>query len=101
MGFYALPPDCPVGLVVFSQFTVLLKSDETPRDDSATGYVGTAADPSYRSPLAGHGNEISTVHLVVATGLQRLTALLRGQPPTCTREHVEGKAGTLPPPGPC
>ncbi|MBW3650601.1 MAG: prolyl oligopeptidase family serine peptidase [Actinobacteria bacterium] len=83
-------------------FTVTSKTDRTPADDSATGYVGTAVDPAYRSPLAGHGNEISTVHIVIATGFERLTALFGGQLPTCTREHVvDGRAGTAPPPGPC
>lgn len=84
-------------------FTVTLKSPESERETTATGYIGGAIDPTYRSPLAGHASEMSTTHIVSVVGFERLSALFAGQEPDCTREHVvDGQLdATVPAPAPC
>lgn len=78
--------------------TVLLKSDESERETTLTGYLGTQLDPTYRSPLAGHASEMSTTHIVSVTGFVRLAEIFQGRPPTCTQEYVvDGQLGTPPP----
>jgi pimeloyl-ACP methyl ester carboxylesterase len=79
-------------------FTVVLKSDESERETTLTGYLGSQLDPNYRSPLAGHASEMSTTHIVSATGFERLAAIFAGDVPTCTHEYVvDGQVGTTPP----
>ena len=66
-----------------------------------TGDVIGGLDPSYASPLAGHGSESSFTQLVIGTGYARLDALLnQGQAPACYREFVvDGDTGaTVPDP---
>ncbi len=79
-------------------FTVLLKSDESERETTLTGYLGSQLDPNYRSPLAGHASEMSTTHIVSVTGFERLAAIFDGDVPTCTGEYVvDGQVGSPPP----
>ena len=79
-------------------FTVTLKSPESERETTLTGYLGTQLDPTYRSPLAGHASEMSTTHIVSVTGFERLAALFAGDEPDCTREYVvDGELGQIPP----
>jgi acetyl esterase/lipase len=79
-------------------FTVTLKSPESERETTATGYIGGAIDPTYRSPLAGHASEMSTTHIVSVLGFERLAAIYAGTKPDCTREYVvDGELGQLPP----
>ncbi len=78
-------------------FTVTLKSPESERETTLTGYLGSQLDPNYRSPLAGHASEMSTTHIVSVLGFERLTALFNGDAPDCTAEHVvDGELGQLP-----
>lgn len=79
-------------------FTVTLKSPESERETTATGYIGGAVDPTYRSPLAGHASEMSTTHIVSVLGFERLAAIFAGNKPDCTREYVvDGELGQVPP----
>lgn len=91
------------GGIPTQMFTVTLKSPQSERETTATGYIGSVVDPTYRSPLAGHASEMSTTHIVSVTGFERLSALFAGQTPDCTREHVvDGElAATIPAPAPC
>lgn len=91
------------GGIPTQMFTVALKSPESERETTLTGYIGGAIDPTYRSPLAGHASEMSTTHIVSVVGFERLNALFAGQKPDCTREHVvDGQlAVTVPAPAPC
>jgi hypothetical protein len=78
-------------------FTVTLKSDESERETTGTGIVGSRIDPAYRSPLAGHTSEMSTTHIVSVTGFERLDAIFAGAPPACTRLYwVDGQVGGAP-----
>lgn len=62
-----------------------------------TGTVLTNFDPSYQSPLAGHGWEGSDTQLVIRTAIDRLWTLLGGAAPGPYREFiVDGELGTIP-----
>ena len=78
-------------------YTVTFKSPESERETTATGYIGSQLDPTYRSPLAGHASEMSTTHIVSVLGFERLAAIYNGAAPDCTREYVvDGERGQLP-----
>lgn len=84
-------------------FTVTLRSPESERETTLTGYLGSQLDPNYTSPLAGHASEMSTTHIVSVKGFERLSALFNGQSPDCVREHVvDGQLDvTVPAPSSC
>lgn len=83
-------------------FSVLRRTEESEQDTTYSGYAGTAIDPDYKSPFAGHASEKSTVHIVMRTALDRLVALYNGEPPICRSEHVvDADSPITPAPGPC
>jgi pimeloyl-ACP methyl ester carboxylesterase len=93
LGFAGIPTDL---------FTVGRRSPQSERETTLTGHVAGSLDPDYTSPLAGHGSEKSTTHIVMVTAFRRLAALLRGNAPETYQEFVvDGEMGTFGPiPGP-
>lgn len=83
-------------------YTIGRRSAKSERETTLTGYVGGQVQDGYTSPLAGHGSEKSTTHIVMVTAFQRLAELVRGRAPGPYREFVvDGQEGTfaLVPPG--
>ncbi|HEV3474405.1 MAG TPA: alpha/beta fold hydrolase [Actinomycetota bacterium] len=66
--------------------TVGLKDEDSERETTLTGYAGSAIDPQYRSPVAGHASEKSTTHIVMETAFERLWSLVEGRTPGPYRE---------------
>ncbi|HEX2032178.1 MAG TPA: alpha/beta fold hydrolase [Actinomycetota bacterium] len=67
--------------------TVGLRDADSERETTLTGHAAGRV-PGYTSPLAGHGSEKSTTHIMMNTTLERLWDLMDGQRPTRYRECV-------------
>lgn len=83
--------------IAYDFYTIGRRSPESERETTATGYVGNAVNPDYKSPLAGHASEKSTTHIVMVTAFKRLWELIdkgRGFVPGEYRElPVDGELG--------
>ena len=66
--------------------TVGLRDEDSERETTISGNVGSQLDPNYTSPLAGHASEKSTTHIVMNVAFDRLWAIVGGETPAGYRE---------------